>query len=300
LHNLAKKESARASALERGVSARLAAEKTASRGKGDRAAIPADVLERLGALGYVSPGGASNSKDRDADPKDKLQEYQTASNQMMQGLIALRQNKAAAALPPLRDLAARGFDGFELQYYLGRAYAALGRHREAALEFDKTVTQQVGYRDAWRALGESRVELRDSKGAVTAFERLAVLAPDYALAHMELGEVYRDMNRMPEAATAMRRAVDLDPRPAAYWNGLGTALAASGRMPKAERAFSAAVAREGTNGLFVYNHALALEQLGQQIGGGRGVSSRRDPGLRSGPHQADATRTVAEMMVPHA
>jgi Flp pilus assembly protein TadD len=45
---------------------------------------------------------------------------------------------------------------------------------------------------------------------------------------------------------------------------LGTVLGASGRMAEAERTFAEAVSREPNNGLYVYNRALALEQLGRR------------------------------------
>ena len=37
------------------------------------AGVPPELLERLGALGYVSPGGPAGDKDRGADRKDKNQ-----------------------------------------------------------------------------------------------------------------------------------------------------------------------------------------------------------------------------------
>ena len=95
-------------------------------------------------------------------------------------------------------------------------------------------------------------------------QALVTVAPSDALAHIELGQVYRDQNRMADAARVMREATRLDAGPAAYWNALGTVLGASGQMSEAERAFAEAVRREAGNGLFIYNHAIALEQLGRR------------------------------------
>jgi tetratricopeptide (TPR) repeat protein len=262
--NLAGAEPARAEAMRAALTAQLQKESSVVKSGTAVSGVPPDLLERLGALGYVSPGGAGRRTDTGADPKDHLEEYQSLTNQMLQGLVALRQGRAAQALPYFVALRKRGADSFELHYYLARTHAALGHAREAAGEYEAAVARQAGYADAWRGLGESRVALGESRGAAAAFESLVAVAPADALARMELGQVYRDQNRMADAARAMGEATRLDPGPAAYWNALGTALGAAGQMPEAERAFAGAVEREPTSGLFVYNRAIALEQLGRR------------------------------------
>ena len=156
-------------------------------------------------------------------------------------------------------------DSFEVHYYLGRAYTALERWRDAAVEYERAVGKLPADADAWRGLGESRVQLRDSRGAAQAFETLVSVAPRDAIAHMQLGEVYRDLGRMATTAKGdARRASALDPRPAQYWNGLGTVLGAGGQMADAERAFSEAATRDPNNALYAYNRGLALQQLGRR------------------------------------
>ncbi|MEO7274022.1 MAG: sulfatase-like hydrolase/transferase [Vicinamibacterales bacterium] len=261
--NLVASEPARAQAMRAGLTVQLQKESTVVKAGTAASGVPPELLERLGALGYVSPGGSSRPQDAGADPKDHLDEYQALTSQMLEGLLALRQGRAADALPFFRALRKRGADSFELRYYLGRTYAALGRAKEAAAEYEQAVARQRGYADAWRGLGESRVTLGDRPGAAAAFEALVAVAPADALARMELGQVYRDQNRMGDAARVMREATSLDPEPAAYWNALGTVLGASRQMADAERAFAEAARRDGSNGLFLYNHAIALEQIGR-------------------------------------
>jgi len=262
--NVVAAETARAAAMRAGLTARLQEESAAVKTGTAESGVPPELLERLGALGYVSPGGPAKSRDTGADPKDHLDEYQSLTNQMLHGLLALRQGRPADALPSFLALRKRGADSFELRYYLGRTYAALGRVKEAAAEYAEAVAKQRGYADAWRGLGESRVALGDRPGAAAAFEALVAVAPADALAHLELGQVYRDQNRMTDAARVMREATRLDPGPAAYWNALGTVLGASGQMNDAERAFAEAALRDAGNGLFVFNQAIALEQLGRR------------------------------------
>jgi arylsulfatase A-like enzyme len=261
--NLLDSEQAKAKAMRAALDQRLMQEQRAVRTDSAKAGVPPELLERLGALGYVSPGRGADTKPSGADPKDKLDEYKSISTEMTQGLVALRANRPAEALDHFNGLGRHGVDGYELHYYRGRAYTGLQRWRDAAAEYEAAIKKIPGDVPAWRALGESRVQLGDTAGALRAFEQLVAIAPDDAMGQMALGEVYRDLKRWREAAIAMRAALAVDPNPALYWNALGTALGNTGEMPKAERAFAEAVTREGNNALYLYNHALALRALGR-------------------------------------
>jgi arylsulfatase A-like enzyme/Flp pilus assembly protein TadD len=264
--NIASSDTPHATVLRSAVEARLNQERPVPQKPGEVTGVPPDVLERLGALGYVGPGASPASPKRDsakADPKDRLQDYKSLSAAMQGALIAIRAARFADAVPPLQEVEKR-VDSYEVHYYLGRAYAGMHRPREAATEYEKATKRLPGGAEAWRGLGESRVALGDSRNAIPAFERLVVLAPADAVALMQLGESYRDAARYQDAARVMQQAVALDPRPAQYWHSLGTVLGSGGKMAEAERAFSEAVSREPNNALYVYNHGLALHLLGRK------------------------------------
>jgi tetratricopeptide (TPR) repeat protein len=261
LHNLIDAEPARARAMNAGIKARLQTEQKAVRtGPGS---APPELLERLGALGYVSPR-SSAAKASGADPKDTLEEYKAITASMQEGLVAFRKGRPAEAVEHLQRLVTRGFDSYELHYYLGRSYDALGRPRDAASSYERAVALLPGDATAWRHLGETRVVLRDWPRAAQAFEKLVEIVPEDALARMELGQVYRDQRRWNDAAAAMRAAVDRDASRADFWNALGTAYGGGGRMAEAERAFAEAAMRDTGSALYRYNHALALQQLGRR------------------------------------
>jgi tetratricopeptide (TPR) repeat protein len=264
MNNLAEREPARARALRAGLDERLRLEQKASRTDSAREAVPPDLLEKLGALGYLSPGGPASAKASGADPKDKLDEYKTLNTAMRQGLIALREGRPAETLDHFSGLLRRGVDSFEVHYYRGRALTALKRWRDAESAYAKATERLPGYNAAWRGLAESRVALRDLRGAAAAYERLVSMAPRDALAQVQLGEVYRDMGRTDDAARLMQAAVKIDPAPASYWNSLGMVLGGAGRMADAERAFAEAAARDADNAQYVYNRGLALQRLGRR------------------------------------
>jgi choline-sulfatase len=262
LHNVIDAEPARARAMNAGIKERLQTEQKAVRtGPGS---VPPELLEKLGALGYVSPGGPPNAKASGADPKDTLEEYKAITASMQQALAAFRSGRPAEAVDHLQQLVKRGFDSYELHYYLGRSYDALGRPRDAATSYERATALLPGDATAWRNLGQARVGLRDWARAAQAFETLVTIVPDDGLAWMELGQVYRDQGRWTDAATAMRTAVDRDASRADFWNALGTAYGGGGRMAEAERAFAEAAARDTGNAMFRYNHALTLQQLGRR------------------------------------
>src|SRR5262249_12007992 len=200
-----------------------------ARSAGGAEAVPPDLLEKLGALGYVSPGGSPDAKARGADPKDKLEEYKTLNTEMRQGLIALREQRPADAAAHFRALAARGVDSFEVHYYFGRALTGLNRWSAAVVEYEKAAAKLPPSRPAYLAIVESRLAMGDANGALAAarkgeaavpteprlFEREAdilrrqrdvagaaraqgkvvALAPSDALAKVRLGEIYRDLGR---------------------------------------------------------------------------------------------------------
>ena len=261
LRNLADDEPARARAMRAGLEQRLREEQTSARRETAAAAVPPDLLERLGALGYVSAGGPSDTKASGADPKDKLEEYKTLNTLMRQGLVALREGRPEESVQHLLGLSRRGVDSFEVHYYLGRAYTALRRWQAAAAEYEQAIEKLPSYAAAWRALAESRRALRDHPKAAEALERLIELAPRDALARVQLGEIYRDTGRPADAVRLMREAVGIDPEPASYWNSLGMVLGGQGRMEEAERAFGDAASREPDNPQYAYNRGLALERL---------------------------------------
>jgi arylsulfatase A-like enzyme/Flp pilus assembly protein TadD len=270
LHDLSASEPTKVAAMRSAIEATLRTEQITARSDTARAGIPPEVLERLGALGYVGPGrpvppkSAGSSRTKADDPKDKLAEYKALSNAMQDALVALRTRRYAQALEHLRGLARRGLDSFEVHYYMARALAGLERWREAAAEYEKASAKLPGDVESVRGLGESRVAMGDRPGASRAFEKLVLLAPRDPVARLQLGEAYRDQARYAEAEREIRQGLKLDPAPAQYWNSLGTVLGAGGKMADAERAFAEAVSREPNNGLYVYNRALAFEHLGRR------------------------------------
>jgi arylsulfatase A-like enzyme/Flp pilus assembly protein TadD len=320
--NLADDQPARATALRSALAAHLAREKEAA--PPDATAIPPDLLEKLGALGYLGAAAPPPGASTGADPKDKIVEFKLLNRLVREGLLRLREKDYAGSAERLEELRRRGVDSFEVRYYLARALTGLGRHREAAAHFAAAGERLPGYSAAHLGLADARIALGDLKGALAAlqqgrqrsprdprlleregqvwrklkrpaeaaaaFEAAIALAPKDALLRVQLGESLRDAGRLDDAAANLRTAVELEPGVASYWNALGMVQGARGDFAAAEAAFREAVARDATDASYQYNLGLAL--LRQQKRADAAEAFRRT--LALDPRFAAARERLAE------
>ncbi len=261
--NLALEQPARAEAMKAALGRRLAAERQSAVATPGAAGVPPDLLEKLGALGYLGPGAPAWSSAPGADPKDKIEEFKVANRLVREGLVRLREKDHAGSAARFRELLAMGIESFEVHYYLGRALAGRRQHRAAARHFEASLRYQPAYAAAHRALAESRAAIGDRDGAIRALEAARPLAPRDALLRIRLGELLRDRGDRDQAIAVMREGIALDAETASYWNALGLVLAEGGRMAEAEQAFGQARARDEKEAQYAYNLGLALQRQGK-------------------------------------
>ena len=308
-------------------SSSFAQEQTALRGaEPAAAAVPPDMLEKLGALGYVSPAASRRSERQARIPKDKIEEYKTLNTLMREGLVGLREGRFADSLARFQALFGHGVDSFESHYYAARALAGLKRWREAAVHYEggdheasrlhgrvprarrrRTSPMARSIRRSTRC-GEARRRSRRSAAhrtrrrhrtparrpatlAARAYERVAQMAPRDALVRIKLGEVYRDLGRPADAARVMREAIQLDPATASYWNALGMVLGGANDFPGAEQAFREAATRDARNAQYAYNLGLALERQQQR----EAAVAQFRRALELDPRFAPARQRLAEL-----
>jgi choline-sulfatase len=296
-NDLARADPAKAAALRSALAARLATERVAARSTVAAAAVPPDLLEKLGALGYVGAGSDATGPQSGADPKDKLEDYKAVNTLMREGLTALRENDPARAAARLRALLDRGISSFEVHYYLARALLRQKQPRAAAPHFQEALRRLPAYGAAYVGLaachlamgdpGRALAVLREGetkaprdarilvaeagllrtvekpREALATYERALALSPRDALLHATVGEMYRDAGDPSRATAALREAVRLDPASAAYWNSLGMVLGGSGALAEAETVFREAVSRRPSEAQYAYNLGLVLQRAGR-------------------------------------
>lgn len=298
LKNLADAAPARARALRATLEGYLRAERErAISDPGAPAALSADVLQKLGALGYVSPGGTSAGGAQGADPKDKIGEFRRLSSLMRDGLTLLGAKQFGPAAAKLAELQREGAAGFQVHFYRGRALMGLGRAQEAEAEFARAATAMPSFADAHLGIADARAARKDLTGALravqdghkgapnepslhdreaqlwqtlgdpqkalAAYEVVMRLAPNDALAHWRAGELLIGQRQPDRALALFREATALDPAVGDYWNSLGMVLGGDGQNAEAARAFRQAIDRDPKRARYAYNLGLVLMRDGK-------------------------------------
>jgi choline-sulfatase len=258
-HNLVDEEPARARALSGALDRHLRAEAPAAQARAQAGDVPAELVERLSALGYAS-GSAPEDGASGADPKDKIEEYKVLNAVLHEGLTRLRDRDYAGAAARFRTLAARGIDSFESHYYYGQALVGLGRWRPAAGEFDRAIPRLPGFAASYLMLAECDLAAGDRGAAIDALRRGVKAVPTDARLHRRLGDLYRGAGDFPQALAAFREAIAKDPAEASQWNSMGMILGAGGDLAEAERAFREAVQRDPREARYTFNLGLTLER----------------------------------------
>jgi tetratricopeptide (TPR) repeat protein len=287
----------RAEAMRGALGRFLDAERRAGASGTNAASVPPELLEKLGALGYVGGGSPAETSTPGADPKDKVEDFRVANSQIREGLLRFHDQDYRQSVANFETVLKRGISSFEVHFYLARSLAALGRQREAATHFEEAARRQPAHATAWEGLADSRAATGDPGAALEAlrrgqaalpkdaglrlaeaqllkglrrlpearatYEAALPLAPKSARARAQFGDLLRDMGDLPEAIRAQREAVDLEPTNASYWNSLGMTLGGSGRLDEAAQAFREALRLDGKNPHHAYNLGLALLRLGR-------------------------------------
>jgi arylsulfatase A-like enzyme/Flp pilus assembly protein TadD len=260
--NRAAAEPARAAAFQAALGKVLDEERRAA-SAAPAGAVPVELLEKLGALGYVGGAAPAQTSTPGADPKDRVADFRLANALMREGLVALNERDFARAAAQFGQLLRRGIVSFEAHLYLGRALLGLGRPAEAARHFEEAVRRAPALPEGWRNLAAARLAMGRRAEARQAYEKALPLAPRDAKLRVQLGELLRDAGQSAAAIERLQEAVALDPGDASAWNALGMTLGGNARLAEAEAAFRRAVERNARDHRYAFNLGLALARQGR-------------------------------------
>ena len=268
LRNVAQEFPDRTAALRRTLTTILEQERR-SEATRPADALPADLIERLGALGYVS-GHPSAGSSSGADPKDRILEFRRANDAMRSGLVALNRRDFAAAARAFEELIGGGIESFEAHLYLARAYAGMKRADRAASHFEQAARRAPLLEEAWVGWAETRLATNGPQAALAVVRegrkqnaKSSQLAALDGTLCVRLGEIERDRGRVGAALVRFREAVAVDPTNAPAWNALGMTLGGNGNLAEAEQAFRSAIARDSSDHRYFFNLGLALARQGR-------------------------------------
>ena len=294
-------------------------------GAAETSSLPQDLLDKLGALGYVGSGAPVESSSPGADPKDKIDEFRVANELIREGILLLHERDFEGSVARYRQLLELEIESFEIHLNLARGLLALERYGEAEphfLEASRRLPSQV---EAWEGLAEARSGRGDPEGALAAlkeaqagipddaglhqregailvrmgrlddarkaYETAVSLAPKDALLLARYGELLRNLGKIDESIQRLREATEIDPQGAPYWNSLGMTLGGTARLTEAEVAFRKAVDLENENPRYAFNLGLILMRQN------RPTEARPffEKALEIEPRFEDARRHLAEI-----
>ena len=205
------------------------------------------------------------AKSAGADPKDKLEEYKALSTLMQQALVAMRAGRPAEAFNTCATSERRGLDSYELHFYLARAYAAAQQWREAAAEYEKATARFPGGR---RGVARPRREPRRASRSARRDPRVRNARLDRAAGCGRADAARRSVSRRGAmGGRGARHAASPGDRSRA---GAGTGIrsapfsGADGRCRRRNTRSPKQSDANRRNGLYRYNHGLALQQLGRR------------------------------------
>ncbi|HEY2945419.1 MAG TPA: sulfatase-like hydrolase/transferase [Vicinamibacteria bacterium] len=192
------------------------------------APVPADVREKLAALGYVGearllppPAGPL------ADPKDEVDAYEA-----YRGVGSLRQQgKDAEALAVLERLLAESPGMLDARETLGSTLLRLGRETEALAALDAVVAADPQRASTHLAL--ARIHALRGRRELAERHAAQAASADPGQAYDILAGLMIDAGRVDEAVTFARRALEADPERVTARYVLGLAAQRAGRCEDA-------------------------------------------------------------------
>ncbi|QCR24300.1 tetratricopeptide repeat protein [Pontibacter sp. SGAir0037] len=159
------------------------------------------------------------------------------------GKIALKKGDRAGALNQFEQAvkASKGKDPFVLTM---AAEAYVNDEASTDQELNKAVEylEQAIARDANNAvanviLGDARRRLKNSGGAMSAYDRATQIDPNYAKAYLRRGQVYTNSKNLGEAETNFKKVLEIDPNYAPAYRDLGELYFFAGQYDRALSTF---------------------------------------------------------------
>jgi tetratricopeptide (TPR) repeat protein len=180
----------------------------------------ASAMERLAALGYVA-GGFFSGAPSGADPKDKIQEFQSFTRDVTRGIRLFEERDYPGAARLLTRLSAstrlpngqvRERRSFNVDYFLGRSLLELRRFADAVPPLSRAVRLSPHSIPAYVYLSRAQAGAGQAQEALTTVASGLALAPANAELHQMKGRLLMAAGEIAAAQTSLERARGLDPQ----------------------------------------------------------------------------------------
>jgi tetratricopeptide (TPR) repeat protein len=189
--------------------------------------VPAEVRERLQALGYIGSTVARSARGALPDPKDHIGAYED-----YKGALALRLGgRREEAVAQLRRVVRDNPDMSDAWEMLGATLVELDRKAEAARAFDRAIALEPTSSEPHLAL--ARIQVIEGRRD-TALQHAEIAARrDPGKAYELMAQIMLDLNRPEPAADYARRSLEADPRRVMSHYTLGIVAQRGGRFEEA-------------------------------------------------------------------
>jgi arylsulfatase A-like enzyme/Flp pilus assembly protein TadD len=195
----------------------------------EKTALDPALMERLKSLGYAGfsgGGSATTQSSKLADPKERIQVYETIS----EAIEASQHGRYQESVEKLRSTLATEKDSVPVHYLLGIDYQRLKDFPSAVAEFKRVLELSPDYSLATYYLGLSYANAGDYDNAIATLKHALELDGTNFSAAFNLGAAYSRKQMVPEAEAAFRQSIQINPDYAAGHRALGQLLVYRGEV----------------------------------------------------------------------
>ena len=152
---------------------------------------------------------------------------------------------------------------FEAYANLGVALVKQNKLDEAVEVYNKAILLKPDYAIAYNNLGNVLKDLKKYNEAIEAYKKALSLVPDYTDPYYNMGNAFKEQGKLKEAIQAYKNFISFNPnRPVAY-NNLGNALKDQGKLDEAIEAYNQALSLDPNYSLAHSNKGIDLKDLGK-------------------------------------
>jgi tetratricopeptide (TPR) repeat protein len=142
----------------------------------------------------------------------------------------------------LKSLLSSSIDDPELHFYLGLVYTARADTSGAEIEFEKAVSLNPVYQEAWKHLCYIHMKRKNTEKTISCAHRYTKQLPQSADSWKTLGYAFSAAGQYRQAVKAHQKSISLDSSSGTGWFDLGAAFERDSQFTEAAAAFKRALA----------------------------------------------------------
>ena len=213
---------------------------TTEREMAQKSTLDPQLADRLRSLGYTAftSGEDSLVSDRKlADPKDRVQVYETVT----EAIDDSQHGRYQDSIEKLKSTLTTEQNSVPIHYLLGLNYYRTKEFASSVAEFKKALEISPNYMLAIFNLGLANAALGDDAEAIKYLKRTLELDPTNFGAAFDLGVTFLHQNMLPDSTEAFRRSVTINPDFAPGYRALGEMLLYQGKLDEGLKELRTAV-----------------------------------------------------------